>query len=277
MKLLCAGIFLALLACRPASSLPASDPSASTVPPSARLDEGKSEASPTPEVAPTRVSKAFSPRAFETSIGGIPVEGVRFHASTHRLTVADQSAGPGSQWPDAKSAGNGALAAINASFFNPDGSPLGLVITQGQRRGGMNRASSLGAGFFVESASGRLEILRREKFQGGREAIQSGPFLVEDGRTVRGLSETTSSARSFIATDGAGGWVIVRTGPCSLAGLGRALRGAEIDGVKILTALNLDGGRSSEIWASGALAGGPRFTRPLWNKPVRNFLVLQSR
>jgi len=277
MKLLCAGILLALVACRPVGSLPRSETFPPSTPPTNPLVGGKSEAKQAPEMVPPRVSNAFAPRAFETSIGGIPAEGVRFHASTHRLTVADQSAGPGSQWPDAKSAGSGALAAINASFFNPDGSPLGLVITQGQRRGAMNRASSLGAGFFVESASSRLEILRREKFQGGREAIQSGPFLVEDGRTVGGLSETTSSARSFIATDGAGGWVLVRTGPCSLAGLGRALRGAGLDGVSVRTALNLDGGRSSEIWISGELTGGPRFTRPLWNKPVRNFLVLRAR
>jgi exopolysaccharide biosynthesis protein len=169
------------------------------------------------------------------------------------------------------------LAAINASFFNPDGSPLGLVVTGGSRRGSINRASSLGAGFFVESSSGELRLVRREHFQGGREAVQAGPFLVENGRAVGGLSDAGSSARSFIATDGRGGWVMARTGPGSLAALGQALQNAELGGVKIRSALNLDGGRSSEIWVSDQVAGGPRFTRPFWNSSVRNYLVLRKR
>jgi hypothetical protein len=41
--------------------------------------------------------------------------------------------------------------------------------------------------------------------------------------------------------------------------------------------LNLDGGRSSDLWISSAVQGGPLRERPLWNKPVRNFLVLIPR
>ena len=61
------------------------------------------------------------------------------------------------------------------------------------------------------------------------------------------------------------------------ADLAKALRGASLAGIHLHTTLNLDGGRSSEIWVSGSIAGRPTFTRPLWNKPVRNFLVLKSR
>jgi len=59
--------------------------------------------------------------------------------------------------------------------------------------------------------------------------------------------------------------------------LGTALAGAELGGVKIKSALNLDGGRSSDLWVGSSAAGGPLRERPLWNKPVRNFLVLIPR
>src|SRR5690606_36149306 len=107
-----------------------------------------------------------------------------------------------------------------------------------------------------------------------REALQSGPFLVENRRPVGGLSAQNSSARSFIARLDGSRWLIARTGSCSLKDLGQALAGSEWDGSPLHTALNLDGGRSSDLWVSGAVEGGPLHERPLWNRPVRNFLVL---
>jgi hypothetical protein len=120
-------------------------------------------------------------------------------------------------------------------------------------------------------------LVRRERAGNSRTALQSGPFLVEGNRAVGGLSSKTSSARSFIAWDGASGWILARTGPCSLSQLASALGGAELGGVKIKTALNLDGGRSSDLWIAPSVQGGPLHERPLWNKPVRNFLVLIPR
>ncbi|MCH7228040.1 phosphodiester glycosidase family protein [Verrucomicrobiaceae bacterium E54] len=168
------------------------------------------------------------------------------------------------------------LAAVNGGFFTPEGQPLGRVVASGKSTGSINRASSLGSGFYVEK-NDRPALVRRQGFSGGSQALQAGPFLVENDRTVPGLGTKVSSARTFIATDGRHGWILARTGACSLADLATALTGATIGGIRLRSALNLDGGRSSEIWASGALPGGPAFTRPLWNKPVRNFLVLKSR
>ena len=111
----------------------------------------------------------------------------------------------------------------------------------------------------------------------GAEVLQSGPFLVEDGRVISGLSQDSSTARTVIGWDGGSGWFIARTGGCSLAALGQALAGAEIGGVKARTVLNLDGGRSSDLWVGSSVPGGPVSQRPIWNKPVRNFLVLVPR
>lgn len=210
-------------------------------------------------------------------LNGIRIEAVVYDSRTHSLLLADQPDGPGSLWTTAKAAGQAhqGLAAINAGFFTAEGEPLGLVITKGTTSGAMNRSSSLGSGFFVQSPDAKPKLIRREQYQGASLALQSGPFLIESGTKVSGLSPKSSTARSFIATDGGYGWIFARTGPCSLDQLAAALRGQSILGIPVHTALNLDGGRSSELWVSGLINGGPAQTRPLWNKPVRNFLILQ--
>ncbi len=220
---------------------------------------------------------ARAPRVVQTTLEGISLTAVAFDSRTHRLVVADQPGGPGSSWPDARSAAasrNG-IAAVNGGFFTPEGSPLGLVIAGGKRAGSLNRASSLGAGLFVDDGSPAL--VRRETGETGGELLQSGPFLVENNRAIPGLSPESSTARTFIGWDGASGWFIARSGACSLADLAKSLEGAKIGGVSCRSVLNLDGGRSSDLWAGSALAGGPVNQRPFWNKPVRNFLVLLPR
>lgn len=210
-------------------------------------------------------------------MSGIPITAVTFDSRTHLLAVADQPGGPGSRWADAAAAGRelGGIAAVNGGFFTPEGEPLGLVVSGGKKSGSPNRASSLGAGLFVGGSSPSLR--RRDGGTDAPDVLQSGPFLVENGRTVAGLSKDNSTARTFIGWDGAHGWFIARTGSCSLATLGQALAGAEIGGMKARTVLNLDGGRSSDLWVSADVSGGPVFQRPFWNKPVRNFLVLTPR
>lgn len=237
------------------------------------------EPSPDEPAPPPKPSTPVPLGHGSTRIDGIAVEFVRFDSRTHRLAVVDQARGPGSEFTDSRAAGRarGALAAINGGFFTPEGEPLGRVISDGQSRGAINRASSLGAGFLVETSGGQLQIVRRRHFAGGRQALQSGPFLTENHRPVGGLDAEARAARSWVATDGNGGWLVARSGPSTLAGLAAALEGAEIGGIRPRTALNLDGGRSSELWVAPEVPGGPAFTRPLWNKPVRNFLVLRPR
>ena len=45
----------------------------------------------------------------------------------------------------------------------------------------------------------------------------------------------------------------------------------------VADALNLDGGRSTDLWVSSSVSGGPASWRTPFNKPVRNFLVLVLR
>jgi len=274
MRLLLAGLLVA--GCSPQAPV-ATDPATAGAPvrPVAG-DQG-------PAIAPAAIeavdaSPRREPRLVRTQRHGIEIEAVAFDARSHRLVIADQPGGPGSRWADAAAAGRamGGLASANAGFFTPEGKPLGLVVVDGRREGAVNRASSLGAGFYVER-NGGMDLARRERFGGGDQALQSGPFLVEAGRAVGGLSERRSSARTFLATDGRSGWILARSGACSLAELARALAGETLAGVRVAHALNLDGGRSSDLWVSDRVAGGPASSRPFWNKPVRNFLVLKPR
>lgn len=110
-----------------------------------------------------------------------------------------------------------------------------------------------------------------------RELIQAGPMLVENGRAVSGLEANKSSARAVILWDGGTRWWIGIGSPCTLAALGQALANGQPAGWPVRQALNLDGGRSTDLWISDAISGGPITRRPPWNRPVRNFLVLVAK
>jgi len=232
--------------------------------------------SPDPPVAP-----AGAPYFIRQEISGITFEGVAFDSRNHRLFVIDQPNGPASQFADATAAANSrrGLAAVNAGFFTPEGTPLGLVVSAGKISGSWNSASSLGSGVWCEETSGRSAIARREKLgrvaaASSRQLIQAGPLLVENGHPVSGLEATKTSARIVVLWDGGTRWWIGRGSPCTLAALSLALAGNSPTGWKIRHALNLDGGRSADLWVSGSVPGGPFLSRPPWNRPVRNFLVL---
>ena len=110
-----------------------------------------------------------------------------------------------------------------------------------------------------------------------RETLQSGPMLVDRGLAVSGLESDKTSARCFIAWDGGTRWFIGRTSPCPLNSLAATLASGKHCGWTIHRAMNLDGGRSSDLWVSSRVSGGPLTSRPPWNRPVRNFLILVPR
>ncbi len=231
---------------------------------------------------PTPSAPSRAPELTQREISGITFEGVAFDSSTHRLAVIDQPGGPGSRFPDARSAAasrNG-IAAINAGFFTPEGAPLGKLIAAGKPAGSWNRASSLGSGVFYEAPSGNLALARREAVSSSaaqRELLQAGPMLIENGRAVPGLNADKPAVRIFLLWDGGSRWWLGRSSLCTLSQLGGALSQASPGGFAIRHALNLDGGRSADLWVSQKVSGGPIERRSVWNRPVRNFLVLVPR
>ena len=253
----------------------------------------KPQASPPAVIAPipTETPKSFAnhnppeaPQLVSRSLTDFNLEGVTFDSRTHRLRVIDQSGGPGTTFTDASHAGSfhHALAAINAGFFTPEGEPLGLLVSNGKTAGSWNLATSIGSAVWHESNSGNSNISRRHETQPSlikltREALQSGPMLVDRGQAVGGLESDKISARSFIAWDGGTRWFIGRTSPCPLSALADTLASGKHCGWKIHRAMNLDGGRSSALWISSRINGGPLHSCPPWNKQVRNFLILVPR
>lgn len=271
---------LLISSCTPYEPLPTPKPKhAPTSPPPAVMAQ--------PGEAPKIFGNPNTPSAPSLITHQLPefnLEGVAFDSRAHRLRAIDQAGGPGSAFIDAAHAGSShkALAAINAGFFTPDGQPLGLVVTNGKLSGSWNSATSVGSALWHESQSGSSRISRRSETNAAtaklmREALQSGPMLVDHGLTVGGLESDKISARCFIAWDGSTRWFIGRTSPCSLNTLAAILASGNHCGWKILRAMNLDGGRSSDLWISSRVHGGPLTSRPPWNKPVRNFLILVPR
>jgi exopolysaccharide biosynthesis protein len=173
------------------------------------------------------------------------------------------------------------LLAINAGFFTPECAPLGLLVSHGKRSGAWNFSSSLGSGiFFAETRDGQLSIRRRSANQstdGISELIQAGPLLVEDGRGIQGLDPEKQALRSIILTDGGRRWWIGKTSLCSLSALGKALAASSPCSWSVRHALNLDGGRSTDLYVSARISGGSINRRTFLNRPVRNFLILKAR
>jgi len=276
---------LALSACSPfadRSQPPRANPATAIAPPDASSSPASPPSPQTNTPPPPSTTTLTPPRLASKTISGITFEGVAFDSRSHRLRVLDQPAGPGSRWPDAESAGKSiaAIAAINAGFFTPEGSPLGKLVTAGNPVGSWNRSSSLGSGVWLETPGGQSSILRRESAINSptpSEMIQAGPLLTENTRKIPGLESTKPAVRILILWDGNSRWWIGRASPCSLAALAEAIASGKPAGWTTRSALNLDGGRSSDLWISPSVAGGPLLRRSFLNRPVRNFLALVPR
>jgi hypothetical protein len=271
---------LLISSCSPYEPAPTARTKAAATNPPAAIIPTPAEApqifeNPNPPTAPTLVTR---------NLPEFNLEGVAFDSRTHRLRIIDQADGPGTTFTDAAHAGNSrsALAAINAGFFTPEGEPLGLLVAAGKSAGSWSSATSIGSAIWHESHSGTSRISRRNETNPAaakqmRETLQSGPMLVDRSIVVGGLESDKTSARCFIAWDGGTRWFIGRTSPCPLNTLAATLASGKHCGWTIHRAMNLDGGRSSDLWISSRVSGGPLTSRPPWNRPVRNFLILVPR
>ena len=83
-----------------------------------------------------------------------------------------------------------------------------------------------------------------------RQAVQCGPFLVEDRKPVPGLNATRAARRTAVFTDGGGRWGLVVSTPVTLEEFAAILADPALlpGGLKIARCLNLDGGGSTALW-----------------------------
>lgn len=214
------------------------------------------------------------------SKNGVMIHYVIFDDREYSIEVADQPQGPGSKWQDAKSAAqaHSACIAINAGFFDPKGKPVGWCVDD-QQKTGYNNKTALGVGAVQVSKKGTHLIVHREKIdvKSAQHLLQAGPFLRKNYKVNAKLASYEARPRSFIAWDGAYTWMIGYAESATLYSLSKALDKVQIEGFKMKTALNLDGGRSSQFYLSSEVAENEKQVQSFMNRKVRNFLVVKKR
>lgn len=203
-----------------------------------------------------------------------------FNSSSFRLEVIDLGGGdaPIQAEPMQTFIDKGCAAGVNGGFFHPNWRPLGLMIAQGTRINRFETAKLL-SGVLYDDQKG-IHLVRSRQFQdhpGIRALLQSGPYLIEHGKQVAGLSADKLHRRTFVATDWRGHWLIgVTLTPITLAELGSALASAGVMSEwPIDRAINLDGGSSTGFFFDPGELGSPVSIQP-W-KRVRNLLCVLPR
>ncbi len=194
---------------------------------------------------------------------------VKFDRARCRLEVIDLA--PGQSVADGAAAAH-ALAGVNGGYFLADRTPLGLMIHRGVTIHPWETSKIL-TGVLAVPQRGAARVLRSAEFRpaGVREALQSGPFLVDHGKAVAGLNAAKAAERTVLLADRKGVAALLTTGPVTLDGLAHILATPGLlPGLEIDRALNLDGGSSTALWVAGKEAP---FSRPEW-KQVRNAVVV---
>lgn len=204
-----------------------------------------------------------------------------FSGNSHRMIVRDEGnlAKPKYGSLDAAMRKSPSIAGVNGSFFssNPEGSPLGIVVQDGKNIHPLETGSFTVAGIIYDTGK-QLQLSRSASFASMKNkpsllsAIQGGPFLVENGKPVKGLNNTKSTYRTFIATDGKSGWCIATTSAMTLRELSDWLaQKGTLGSFTVKAALNLDGGTSSAFWHHPSGTYFPSI------KKVRNYIGIAPR
>lgn len=201
----------------------------------------------------------------------VEVQLALFSSKSATLRVVDE---PGSERSLAATMrSENCLAGVNGGYFDPEGGPVGLVVSAGKTIAPFRRARLLSG--VLAARPGSVEIFRASEFSTRkskwREALQCGPFLIDRGKPVAGLNDTRPARRTFVFTTADRRAAIGTCAPVTLAGLAQVL--AALSELKVTRALNLDGGSSSAFWC--------RTTEQTVSiselKSVRNFVAIVPR
>jgi len=178
--------------------------------------------------------------------------------------------------PDGQSLGavmkrENCVCGVNGGYFDTEFKPLGLRVADGTTFSPLRRARLI-TGILLQSDRG-IDVVRVSEFSRAKKiiaAVQSGPFLVEGNKRIRGLNDAQLARRTFagIATNDRA--FLGFCSDVSLAQLANILATAPVAAdSKIRRAMNLDGGSSSAFWF--ARENGSEFSIS-GRKPVRDFV-----
>ena len=173
-----------------------------------------------------------------------------FHPDTFAIRVVSNDEGRYRSVSDAAAATN-AVAGVNGGYFQSDGTPVGLLISDNRIVHKFEPAKLLSGVFFVRD--GKPGLVRSSVFarmKNVSQAIQCGPFLLERGNALTGLNNERRAPRTFVfmGSDSLWGFGICRS--ITLAEMGQILAVPDLLGrPSVVSALNLDGGSSTQFWA----------------------------
>ena len=194
-----------------------------------------------------------------------------FSRSACKLCIIDNEAsdGLGATMTEKK-----CLAGVNGGYFDPSFLPLGLRIIEGKTTSRLTRGRLLTG--VIATCDNQTQIFRIGEFSSYRRcnaAVESGPFLVDLSRPVRGLEATREARRTFALIGSDNRAALGFCSEMTLADLAKFLA-RPIGDLKIQRALNLDGGSSSGFWFKRA-TGSPYFSPE--EKTVRDFVAVVPR
>ncbi len=203
-----------------------------------------------------------------------------FHANKHTFCVVDNGPIDQPNYPTLAAAmqKSKCLAGVNGGFFLKSHAPSGLMVTGGRSVGRFGQGGLL-SGVILSSGNRNPHLLRRAEYgpkYKPTDLIQAGPFLVDQGVTVKGLSPENSRRRTFVLHDGGKWFALGLSDPFTLAELGQVLAQREISPKRTVhRALNLDGGTSSGLFLDRGERVEPIHVEPF--KTVRNFIGIVVR
>jgi uncharacterized protein YigE (DUF2233 family) len=164
----------------------------------------------------------------------------------------------------------GAVVIVNANFHDPQNRPLGLVASDGILSGANIPRNDTGV-FQVKDNIPKVRSFYLEPYVNTelfQQVIQGLPMLIVSGRVAPAFNPDISAApdfRTVMAQDIYGRILIIvtRYTPVTLLDMARFLG---VSGLEINTALNMDGGSSTQMYL--ATGGDAQFTVGLKPVPV---------
>ena len=160
---------------------------------------------------------------------------------------------------------------VNGGYFDEGFKPIGLRVAGGRIFSPLRRAPLI-TGILLQSDRG-IDVIRASEFRRRKEiiaAIQSGPFLVEGNKRIRGLNDSQLARRTFAGIATNDHVLLGVSSDVSLSQLANILATTSVAAdYKIRRAMNLDGGSSSAFWF--AREDGSVFSIS-GQKPVRDFV-----
>ena len=138
------------------------------------------------------------------------------------------------------------VVAVNASFFDERGAPMGIVVDEGGRHGSARNEW----GAFVVDQTGAARLLPGSQAAtaaaAARALVQGVPRLLVDGAVVHGL-KPQSFVRTAVCAEGSSVVIVVSRGLVEASAFAAHLR----DQLGCRFALNLDGGPSTQVHVRG--------------------------